>query len=242
MASDFLTVPYLPFSLACGLLVALLLVELAALVLGGSIFTGDAGGPDLDPDLAALQADFDLDADVSPDIDALLAASDRMEALAAAPEAGPGGLAGLLGLGHSPFMIWLAAALTGFGLSGLALQTASHGLGGPLPVWLAVLIAAPLGLAFAGRVARAIARLLPRVETTATSAQFMGGLRGVVTQGTARAGSAAEVRLRDRHGNLHYFRCEPFRDADVIPEGTEVLTLRERHAKGTWRLRILPIT
>lgn len=49
----------------------------------------------------------------------------------------------------------------------------------------------------------------------------MGGLRGTVTQGTARAGSAAEVRLRDRHGNLHFMRCEPFHDADIIPEGAE---------------------
>jgi hypothetical protein len=66
-------------------------------------------------------------------------------------------------------------------------------------------------------------------------------LRGTVTQGTARRGSPAEVRLRDRHGNTHYQRCEPWHEADVIPEGTEVVTLRMRRPDGGWSLRILPI-
>jgi hypothetical protein len=58
------------------------------------------------------------------------------------------------------------------------------------------------------------------------------------------------VRLRDRHDNIHHIRCEPLRDEDVIPEGTEVLTLRRRvpgaerlRADGAddWILVILPI-
>jgi hypothetical protein len=130
----------------------------------------------------------------------------------------------------------------GFGLSGLILQSVVQNiLGAPLGTTLAVLIAAVIGLGFARTFARFFGNLLPQIETTATSAQFMGGLRGIVTQGTARNGQPAEVRLRDRHGNTHYLRCEPFRESDVIREGTEVLTLRERLAKGGWGLRILPL-
>jgi hypothetical protein len=114
-------------------------------------------------------------------------------------------------------------------------------LGAPLATGLAMLPAALAGLVVARVVAGIVGGLVKPNETTATGPQFLGGLRGIVTQGTARRGSAAEVRLRDRHGNLHFLRCEPFRETDVIPQGTEVLTLRQRNPGGGWGLRILPI-
>jgi hypothetical protein len=105
---------------------------------------------------------------------------------------------------------------------------------------LASLPAVAGAVAFTRLFGSALAGLLPQIETTATSAQFMGGLRGIVTQGTARQGAPAEVRLRDRHGNTHHMRCEPFRDTDVIEQGTEVLLLRKR-TPGGWTLQIVPL-
>ncbi|MBK4216511.1 DUF1449 family protein [Paracoccus caeni] len=239
MLSHLLSAPYLPFFFAFGLLIALLLLELIALLLGGSLMAAEADGPDFDADLGDA---FDLDANAMPDTAELLSASDRMAASRLQPSS-PQGLAGWLGLGHTPFMIWLAALLLGFGLSGFILQTAAENLiAAPLTRWIAVPVAALIGVTFAARFARLFARLLPRVESTATSAQFMGGLRGVVTQGTARAGSPAEVRLRDLYGNIHHMRCEPHHPDDVIPEGREVLTVRQRIPNGGgWLLRIIPI-
>lgn len=233
MIAQLLSGPFLPFSLALGLLLGLLGIELVALLVGGSLFAADADVPDVSADTA-----FDLPDGAEPDVAALVAASAAAEGAHAAADAGGGAALSLLGLGRVPFAIWLAGLLFGFGVSGMAVQVAA---GGALPGWLASIPAAVLGLLSARGVARLLGGLVRQNESTATGPQFMGGLRGVVTQGTARSGMPAEVRLRDRHGNIHYQRCEPFRDTDVIAEGTEVLTLRERRGDGGWRLRILPI-
>lgn len=236
LPDQFLTAAYLPFSLACGLLVALLAVEIVALLLGGSLIFDSPEGPDISLETSA----FDLDADAVPDTAALIAAADG---IAVDGPAAAEGAPGLLGLGHTPFMIWFAALLLGFGLSGFAVQMiADAALGAPLMIWIAVPVALIVGLIFARLFSRSFARLIPGFETTATSTQFMGGLRGTISQGTARAGSPAEVRLRDRHGNLHHLRCEPLLPDDVIPEGAEVLTVRQRIPEGGWLLRIIPVT
>lgn len=231
LIATLLSGPFLPFSLALSLLIGLLALELVALALGASLFGTDGALPDVAPDPA-----FDLPAGAEPDLTALVAASEAMGS-APAPETGGTAMA-LLGLGRVPFAIWLAALLLGFGVGGMAIQTAT---GAALPGWLAALPAAAMGLGAARFVAATLSNLVRQNETTATGPQFLGGLRGLVTQGTARRGSPAEVRLRDRHGNIHYQRCEPWRDGDVIPEGTDVITLRERRPGGGWGLRILPI-
>ena len=240
-----LSVPYVPFTVALALLLAFLVLEIAALMLGGSLIGDSDADLDLDPEFDALVADFDLDADAMPDVAELIDTSETLQGItdSASGTSGAtrGGIAGLLGLGRAPFMIWLATLLTGFGLSGLGIQSlADTLLGAPLSVAFASLGAALIGLAVTRHFTGLFARLLPSIETTATSAQFMGGLRGVVSQGIAQRGSPAEVRLRDRHGNLHFPRCEPFADSDVIVEGTPVLTVRVRKGPGEWALRILP--
>lgn len=231
---------FVPFTFALGLMLAILLLELVALLLGLSLHGSE---PDLDisPAMADLQATFDLPSDATPDVQALLHASCTLDnATLTEPDAG---LLALIGLGRVPLLIWIAAMLFSFGLAGFVLQgMASSVLGRPLAAILAIPVALATALCFSRAFAGGFAHLIPKLETTATSAQFMGGLRGVVTQGTARAGSAAEVRLRDRFGNMHHMRCEPFRDEDVIPEGTEVLTLREKLGPDRWGLRILPIS
>ncbi|MGV8986545.1 MAG: OB-fold-containig protein [Cypionkella sp.] len=231
---------YAPFTFALGLMLALLALEVAALLLGLSLHGGEAD-LDISPEVEALQASFDLAPDADPDLTTLLEASAALHNTEIAPPAA--GALDLLGLRGVPLMIWIASVLLSFGLGGYLLQgLASALLGGPLPVLAAIPVAAVAALAFSRGFAKVFARLVPRMETTATTAQFMGGLRGVVSQGTARKGFAAEVRLHDRHGNLHFLRAEPYNLDDVIPEGTEVLTLRERLGPDRWGLRILPLS
>ena len=123
------------------------------------------------------------------------------------------------------FLVWLAALLTGFGATGLAVQ-----LAGPFPLWAALPVAGLAGVVFARSFAAAFARMIPQTETAAQTMRQLARRRGTVTQGTATRGRAAEVRVVDRHGNTHYVRAEPLRDADAIAQGAEVLVVFDRRS------------
>ena len=219
---------FAPFTMALALLFGLLLLELAALMLGGSLMSSD-GDADFDvggaPDLDAL--DIDLDVDVDADAFELAEFDPEVEL----EGAGPAGLSDWLGFGKMPTLIWIATLLMGFGLSGMALQMGLQELiGAALPGWLAALPAAVFGVWFARGFGAAFARLLPRTETEAMSERMLSRRRGVVTQGTAARGRPAEVRVTDRFGNFHYLRAEPMRDQDTLPQGSDVLVLRDRRS------------
>ncbi len=237
----YLTGPYVPFTLSLALLFGLLALELLLALLGATLL-GLGADADMDIDLDIDAPDLgDLDLDFG---DADLDAFDFAEAdvdieveTGAASVAGP---ASWLGIGKMPVLIWIAAVLVGFGISGLVLQSLVMGLlGSALPAGLAVLPAAIIGIGFAKRFGTAFARLLPKTETTAVSEKFLGRRTGVVTQGTARRGTPSEVKVTDRHGNTHYIRGEPLKDDIEIPAGTEVLVLRHKLNEG---YRLVPIT
>lgn len=280
MLDFLLSPPVVPFAVALGLLVGLLLLEIVALLLGATLLgkelgkpgaeaeldaitdAGGVGGGDLDgpgfdgpgfdgPGLGAglsgaaaagMPAPADLaqmdlgglepaDLDLGP-----AAAGGGAEAAAAT------GLAAALGLGRVPALIWLAAALAGFGLSGYLLQSlALRFLGAPLPGLAAAVPAAAVALWFARGYGRVLARLIPATETSVRSRASLSRRRGVVSQGTARAGQPAEVRLTDPGGNLHYIRAEPLDRNDSIPQGREVLVLRVLHGPARGEFRIVAL-
>ncbi|MGB0534615.1 MAG: OB-fold-containig protein, partial [Paracoccaceae bacterium] len=61
--------------------------------------------------------------------------------------------------------------------------------------------------------------------------RFLGGHRGVITQGTATRGHPAEAKIKDRHDNIHYLRVEPLEDDGVFPQGSDVTLIRKRGDK-----------
>lgn len=232
---------FAPFSLALALLGGLAVLELLALLLGGSLIgsDGDAGLDGADgadpgefPDAGGLG---DLDADAAADAladlgDIDLADIDGAEALDSARAAdASGSLVSWLGLGRMPTLIWLAALLMGFGLSGIGLQLVlTSYLGFAAPAWMAGLPAGAFGLWFARGFGGIFARALPQTETEALSERSLGRRRGVITQGTAAQGRPAEVRVTDGYGNAHYLRAEPFAAGEELAQGTEVLVMRDR--------------
>lgn len=237
-----------PFTLALALLFGLLALEVVFGLLGGTLLGAGADGVDLDgpdmdvdlPDLGDMDIDLGLDgtdidiADLElaePDLDL-----DGPDLDADMPDGAPGGLgtvAAWLGFGKMPALIWLAAILLAFGLTGLVIQTVATNLfGGPLPSWLPALPAAASAIWFARQFGALFAHLLPKMETEALSERHLGRRTGVVTQGTAARGRPAEVRVTDRYGNMHYLRAEPLRDDVTIPQGTEVMVLRHRYETG----------
>ena len=238
----YLTEPFVPFTIALALFFGLLALEIVLGLLGGTLL-GLGADSDLDvdldidaPDLGDLDIDFgDADPELfdfaEPEADIDLDGPDT-----AIPPAGP---AAWLGIGKMPMLIWIAALLIAFGVSGILVQAiAASTIGVALPALVAACPAAVAALWFARTFGGLFARLLPKTESTAMSARHLGRRTGVVTQGTARRGSPTEVKVTDRHGNTHYLRAEPLNDEAEIPAGTQVLVLRHRLEEG---YRLVPL-
>ncbi len=204
-----------PYSIALCVVLGLFILEIIALILGGSLLAVGTDAPDVDIDMDA-DFDFDLNADAAVDFDTDV-------------EVSPSGLFGWLGLKGVPFLIWLVSFLTIFGVAGLVLITVVSGLIGftlPLVISLpAAFSAAVVGTRFISSV---VAAIMPKTESSAMSHRFLGGHKGVISQGTARRGSPAEAKIKDRHGNTHYLRVEPLDDTAEIAQGREVHVMRKR--------------
>lgn len=248
MLDTFLSGPFVPFTLSLALLFGLLALELASLLLGGSLIGDNAEveGPDFDAelDLDLDAADFDMaDLDMA-DLDAFDAETLELDAFgadAADFDIDPGEVAveasasplGWLGLGKMPTLIWLATIFMSFGVAGVALQGLVTTLtGSPLNVFLAAIPCGAVAIWFTGKFGALFAQLLPKTESQSVSTRQLGRRKGIVTQGTAARGTPAEVRVTDRYGNTHYLRAEPLKDTETIPQGAEVLVLRHRPTGG----------
>ncbi|MFK7877622.1 MAG: YqiJ family protein [Paracoccaceae bacterium] len=224
MLSMFFAPEAFVFSIALAIVSGLFVLEILGSLLGLTIMGLGSGGVDIDVD-----ADFDLSAGMdidAPDVD--ITPGDFQTELSGTPS----GLLGWIGARDVPFLIWLVSFLTLFGLSGLILQSvASTGLGAPLGSFLASLIALIPALAITRIIANWVALIMPKTETSAMRTRFLGGHRGTITQGTARRGKPAEVKIKDRHGNLHYLRVEPLEDDAEFAQGSDVILIRKRGDK-----------
>jgi hypothetical protein len=231
-----------PFSIAGGLVVGLLLMEILLMLIGVSTQIGD---PDVD-------LDFDVDVDVtSPDIaNALdgidsadmaniepvwLDMTDTSTPVDTLPEA-PGffmGVFDFLGITKVATAIWLAGLMAFISIFGFVGQGILKALGlGYLPGGIALGIVAIPALLTISKYSHLLGRLIPNVETTAVSSGSFHRRRGIVTGGTARFNMPAEVKWIDGHGNSHYLRAEPLSATLTIDEGTEVLILKTRDNKA----------
>lgn len=149
----------------------------------------------------------------------------------ALPESGLDRVLGWLHLGRVPALVLLLLFLLGYALFGYALQKVAFNLlGGFLPAWLAGLLALPPGLATVRGLGSLVAHIVPRDETSAVSEQSLVGRGGVVSAGSARRGLAAQARVRDAHGRIHYLMVEPDFDEEVFEEGAQILIVRKQGA------------
>ncbi len=226
MFTSFLLPESLLFSVSLAVVGGLFLLELLSALLGGTLLGFGSDGPDLDVD---LDADFDLSADAANGIDLGL---EDVDPAVEAPEATSGGIFTWIGARDVPFLIWMVSFLTMFGLFGLILQSVAMGLiGAPLPAIGAAAIVFMPALAVTRVIANWVALIMPKTETTAMRVRHLGGRHGTITQGVAARGKPAEVKIKDRHGNIHYMRVEPLHDEDTFPEGSDVTLIRKRGDK-----------
>ena len=195
MIETLLTPEALPFAVALLVVAALLALEVFGLLVGASV-----GG-------VVDEAMPDLD---GPDADGSFLES----------------ALGWLSFGKVPALVLLILGLTGFGLSGLLLQGLdARWLDDLLPTWAVAVPAALVGLGTMRWVGGVFGRLMPKEETAAISrAQFVG-MGGIVSQGTARRGMAAPVRVTDAHGTMHYVQAEPEEDDETFASGSRVIII-----------------
>lgn len=133
-------------------------------------------------------------------------------------------LAGALGLGRVPLLIWFSLLLAVFALVGLSGQQLIDALTGTtLPAFLAGGLALVASLPLTGLIARPLARILPRDETTAVPIESLVGRRGRIAIGRATIGSPARATVPDIHGHAHHVMVEPSDPADTLVEGEAVL-------------------
>ncbi|MBN8291005.1 YqiJ family protein [Rhodobacter sp. NTK016B] len=224
MLSTFLMPEAMVFAVCLAVVAGLFILEILTALLGGTLLGIGSDAPDLD-----LDADFDFSAEVA---DGGGLAVDDVGPDLETGGAGTSGLFTWIGARDVPFLIWLVSFLTTFGLFGLILQSLSTGIfGAPLPAILACVIAFVPALGVTRVIANWVALIMPKTETTAVRARHLGGCHGTVTQGTASRGKPAEVKIRDRHGNIHYLRVEPLRDDETFEQGSDVTLIRKRGDK-----------
>ena len=222
-----LSAEFRPFSVAFAVVASLFALEAMLMVFGVSAL----GDGDVDGDVGFDAEGGELIADASGDtlgIDGPDIGNDGLDGPAAG-KSPIGMVAGWIGLGEMPTMIWMVAFSTIFGSLGYLLQIGAVSiLGGPLPAVLASGLAAMPAARGTRRFGRILNRIVPRFESTAISERSLGRRRGTVTVGTARRGNPAEVRVSDLHGNMHFLMAEPLDPRDEIPSGAEVSVIRRR--------------
>jgi len=144
------------------------------------------------------------------------------------------GVLGWLHLGKVPSLVLLVLFLLGFSLAGYTLQLMAQSLWGDyLPTVLAAVLVLPVGLFTTRALGGLLGQVIPSDETSAVSEQSLLGLVGVISQGIAKAGWAAQARVRDKYGRTHYLLVEPDVANEQFDEGTQVLIVSKNGA--IWR-------
>ncbi len=192
-----------PFAVSLVIVGILALIEGIGLLVGAGIFGF----------LDGLLPDIDLDID-APDI--------------SAPSIG-GQFLTWLQIGRVPVIFSLIVFLVAFGLIGLFLQGMARAIfGAPLPVLLACIPVFVISMPVLSIGNRMLAVIIPQDETSAVSHDSLIGKPAVITGGEARNDYPAQGKVKDQYRQTHYILIEPDNDADIFPQGQQVLLVR-RH-------------
>jgi hypothetical protein len=135
---------------------------------------------------------------------------------------------GWLHVGRVPILVLVVVFLGAFSVIGFAANAIVHGL---LGVYIPALLAAPAAVVAAMPVVRftggALARLMPKDESSAVTLDSLIGRLATVVSGTARAGFPAQAKVTSEHGQVIYLMVEPDQ-SDVTFAATEQVLLVKR--------------
>jgi hypothetical protein len=193
-----------PFSLAAAVMAGLVLVEVLSLLVGHSV-------------AALVDGAIGHEAGLDHAVHGPAGPGDAHGGLS------PAALLSWLNVGRVPFLILLILGLAAFALAGFALQGLAAALVAPLPAPLAAIAALAAAVPVLRVATRVLARLIPRDESYAVSADDLVGATAEVTLGPLDQGLPGQVRALDRHGNAHLLRARAAPDAPAMPAGARVL-------------------
>jgi membrane protein implicated in regulation of membrane protease activity len=199
---------------------------IAALQLFGLSHDGDA---DVDAD-ADLDVDADVDADMDADLEHDLDLDHDAELEAVTGHDASGGSASglswlaFIGFGKAPLMVVLLILFFSIGLLGWFANGVILGIFGIFPSLLILvsgLLSMAIGIFITSRLTLLIGRALPPISSTATKAQAMVGMNGIVTSPFVDE-KYGMVRLRDQGGTqISLFAITE--DEEPIPRGETVI-------------------
>ncbi len=145
---------------------------------------------------------------------------------------GPNGPLGWLHVGKVPILVLLILFLTGFAICGYAVQAIAVAItGGLLPAWLTTIPAVFTGISTVRGIGALLARIVPSDESSSVSEQSLIGRVAVVIQGRATADLAAQAKVRDVNGGMHYVMVVPDINDQAFEEGNTVLLVKKVGAR-----------
>ena len=137
-------------------------------------------------------------------------------------------LLGWLHIGRVPFLVLLVLFLSGFAITGFALNIVAHRTFG---FWVPPLISAPLAFFAALPIVRilgaGLARLIPHDQTFAVSFESLVGRIATIVSGTARPGYPAQAKVLNEHGQNIYVMVEPEIEGIAFATGERILLKKQ---------------
>lgn len=137
-----------------------------------------------------------------------------------------GGLSATLGwlyLHQLPLLVWLLLFLCSFGMAGFTFNYLII-----LSLWVTLPVTFIISIFTTRFLAKRIANLIPKNESSATSSHSFSGMVATITIGTASKGNAAEAMLQDAYKQKHYVLVEPEDELQTFKQGTEVVLIEKK--------------
>lgn len=133
-------------------------------------------------------------------------------------------------VGKVPIMMLLVIILAVFGTMGWVLQWMWFNFSGSLiNGWLACVVVGLMSLPLVRVCALGWYRIMPKDESSAIAEDSLIGRVGVVTTGNASATEAAEVRVKDHLGQIHYVMILADNDVDLLAGTSVLIVSRQGH-------------
>lgn len=191
----------LPYTIAISIVFLFTLIEILGLLVGLSLL-----------EMFDNISPFDLDAD------------------SALPLEGSGltSVFDWLCINRLPMLIWLILLLTHFAITGFSLNfIAVSSFEWQPSLYISLPVTICIALILTHFVGAALAKIIPKNDSSAVSTAAFNGKLARITIGTATKGNPAEAVLTDDNNQKHYVMVEPAYEHERFTQGTEVVIVEK---------------